>query len=264
MRLGQKNLWYSMTLAGFMLLFLVGYFIYMLPSIYVDYVMEQNLKSIRRQHEAYVEQIVSLFPDVKWRIVAQHYSPYSGVGSSGNKISDEYLAHITMDNNIDLVLTGHDHAYARSAFVNREKAVLDDYDYCIIDTPPTLGILTVNALTASQSIIIPMTADAYSIQGLSQLQGLIKNVRKYCNSELDIAGLLLTRYSDRTVISRDLKRYIEEAAERLETKLFQSTIREAVAVRESQLVVSDIFTESPKSKVAKDYNDFIDEFLKGR
>ncbi|MCI9306881.1 MAG: metallophosphoesterase family protein [Lachnospiraceae bacterium] len=80
-------------------------------------------------HEAYVEQIVSLFPDVKWRIVAQHYSPYSGVGSSGNKISDEYLAHITMDNNIDLVLTGHDHAYARSAFVNREKAVLDDYDY---------------------------------------------------------------------------------------------------------------------------------------
>lgn len=56
MRLGQKNLWYSMALAGVMLLFLVGYFVYMLPSLYVDYVMEQNLKSIRRQHEAYVEQ----------------------------------------------------------------------------------------------------------------------------------------------------------------------------------------------------------------
>ena len=109
-----------------------------------------------------------------------------------------------------------------------------------------------------------MTADIYAIQGLSQLQGLIKNVRKYCNPDLSIAGLLLTRYSERTVISRDLKRYIEEAAQRLETKLFQSTIREAVAVRESQLIVSDIFTESPKSKVAKDYNDFIDEFLKGR
>ncbi len=167
-----------------------------------------------------------------------------------------------------LTLAGADMEFMQTGreYMLREtlKEVLDDYDYCIIDTPPTLGILTVNALTASQSIIIPMTADAYSIQGLSQLQGLIKNVRKYCNSELDIAGLLLTRYSDRTVISRDLKRYIEEAAERLETKLFQSTIREAVAVRESQLVVSDIFTESPKSKVAKDYNDFIDEFLKGR
>lgn len=56
MRLGQKNLWYSMALSGFVLIFLVGYFIYMLPSLYVDYVMEQNLKSIRRQHEAYVEQ----------------------------------------------------------------------------------------------------------------------------------------------------------------------------------------------------------------
>lgn len=167
-----------------------------------------------------------------------------------------------------LTLAGADMEFMQTGreYMLREilKEVSDDYDYCIIDTPPTLGILTVNALTASQSIIIPMTADAYSIQGLSQLQGLIKNVRKYCNPDLSIAGLLLTRYSDRTVISRDLKQYIEEAAERLETKLFQSTIREAVAVRESQLVVSDIFTQSPKSKVAKDYNDFIDEFLKGR
>lgn len=56
MRLGRKNLWYSMALAGVMLLFLVGYFIYMLPSLYVEYVMEQNLKSICRQHEAYVKQ----------------------------------------------------------------------------------------------------------------------------------------------------------------------------------------------------------------
>lgn len=167
-----------------------------------------------------------------------------------------------------LTLAGADMDFTQTGreYMLREtlKEVSDNYDYCIIDTPPTLGILTVNALTASQTIIIPMTADIYAIQGLSQLQGLIKNVRKYCNPDLSIAGLLLTRYSDRTVISRDLKRYIEEAAQRLETKLFQSTIREAVAVRESQLIVSDIFTESPKSKVAKDYNDFIDEFLKGR
>lgn len=167
-----------------------------------------------------------------------------------------------------LTLAGADMDFTQTGreYMLREalKEVSDDYDYCIIDTPPTLGILTVNALTASQTIIIPMTADIYAIQGLSQLQGLIKNVRKYCNPDLSIAGLLLTRYSERTVISRDLKRYIEEAAERLETKLFQSTIREAVAVRESQLIVSDIFAEAPRSKVTKDYNDFIDEFLKER
>lgn len=167
-----------------------------------------------------------------------------------------------------LTLAGADMEFMQTGreYMLREalKELSDNYDYCIIDTPPTLGILTVNTLTASQTIIIPLTADAYAIQGLSQLQGLIKNVRKYCNPDLSIAGLLLTRYSDRTVISRDLKQYIQEAAQRLETKLFQSTIREAVAVRESQLIVSDIFAEAPRSKVTKDYNDFIDEFLKER
>lgn len=167
-----------------------------------------------------------------------------------------------------LTLSGADMDFTQTGreYMLREalKEVSSNYDYCIIDTPPTLGILTVNALTASQRIIIPMTADIYAIQGLSQLQGLIKNVRKYCNSELDIAGLLLTKYSDRTVISRDLKQHIEEAAQCLETKLFKSTIREAVAVREAQLLISDIFTESPNSKVAKDYNNFIDEFLRGK
>ena len=189
----------------------------------------------------------------------------------GNAISKQAITSVKQGFDIvsgGLTLAGADMDFTQTGreYMLREalKEVSDDYDYCIIDTPPTLGILTVNALTASQTIIIPMTADIYAIQGLSQLQGLIKNVRKYCNPDLSIAGLLLTRYSERTVISRDLKRYIEEAAERLETKLFQSTIREAVAVRESQLIVSDIFTESPKSKVAKDYNDFIDEFLKGR
>ncbi len=189
----------------------------------------------------------------------------------GNAISKQAITSVKQGFDIvsgGLTLAGADMDFTQTGreYMLREalKEVSDDYDYCIIDTPPTLGILTVNALTASQTIIIPMTADIYAIQGLSQLQGLIKNVRKYCNPDLSIAGLLLTRYSERTVISRDLKRYIEEAAQRLETKLFQSTIREAVAVRESQLIVSDIFTESPKSKVAKDYNDFIDEFLKGR
>lgn len=80
-------------------------------------------------HEAYAAQIASVFPDVKWRIVMQHYSPYSGVGSSGNGMSDDYLANITIDNEIDLVLTGHDHAYSRSAFINREKETLEEYDY---------------------------------------------------------------------------------------------------------------------------------------
>ena len=85
------------------------------------------------------------------------------------------------------------------------EPVKEKYDFCIIDTPPTLGILTVNALTASHKIIVPMAADVYSLQGLSQLQGMVENVKKYCNPGLTIDGLLLTKYSDRAIINRNLK-----------------------------------------------------------
>lgn len=139
----------------------------------------------------------------------------------------------------------------------------EEYDFCIIDTPPTLGILTVNALTASNEIIVPMGADVYSLQGLSQLHGLIMNVKKYCNPTLKIEGLLLTKYNKRAIISKQLRKSLEDVAIQLETKVFSTEIREAVAVRESQFLQVDIFTHYPKSNVAEDYNSFINEFLKG-
>lgn len=138
-----------------------------------------------------------------------------------------------------------------------------EFDFCVIDTPPTLGILTVNALTASQKVIVPMCADIYSFQGLSQLQGLIGNVRKYCNPALQVDGLLLTRYNAKAVINRQLKESLIGIAASLNTKVYSTTIREAVAIKESQLLQSDIFSAQPKSNVTKDYNAFIDEFLGG-
>ncbi len=137
----------------------------------------------------------------------------------------------------------------------------EQYNYIIIDTPPALGILTTNALTASGSLIIPMGADIFSLQGLSQLQGLIENVRKYCNKNLLIEGLLITRYNGRIVLSRELKEVMEDAALKLNTKVFNSVIREGVAIREAQALQTDIFTNTPKANVTKDYNKFIDELL---
>ena len=141
------------------------------------------------------------------------------------------------------------------------EPVKEKYDFCIIDTPPTLGILTVNALTASHKIIVPMAADVYSLQGLSQLQGMVENVKKYCNPGLTIDGLLLTKYSDRTIINRNLKDSLQQTAAQLHTRLYKTTIREAVAVKEIQFLQSDIFTEYPKAKVTEDYKQFIKEFL---
>ena len=137
--------------------------------------------------------------------------------------------------------------------------VADQYDYIIIDTPPALGILTVNALTACQSVIIPSQADIYSIQGIEQLSETMKPVKKYCNPGLEIEGILLTRYSARSVLSREVADMLEELAAKLGTKLFKTKIREAIAVKEAQISQQSLFEYSPKAKPTEDYNALIDE-----
>lgn len=143
------------------------------------------------------------------------------------------------------------------------ESIENDYDYCVIDTPTTLGILTTNALTASHKIIVPMDADVYSMQGLSQLQGLIANVKKYCNPGLIIDGLLLTKYTPKVIINRQIKESLQAIADQLKTKVYDSSIRVAVAIKESQFLQSDIFAQHPNANVTKDYTAFIDEFLRG-
>lgn len=139
--------------------------------------------------------------------------------------------------------------------------ILDDYDYVIIDTPPALGVLTINALTACSSIVIPAQADIYSLQGIHQLHQTIDTVKKYCNPSVKVKGILLTRYNVRSILSRDLTEIIEQTAQKLDTKLFTSTIREGIAIKESQVNQQDIYTYAPKSNVALDYESFIEEFL---
>ena len=157
------------------------------------------------------------------------------------------------------------------AFINttgkeyRLKEALDElkgiYQYIIIDTPPALGILTVNALTACHSVIIPSQADIYSLQGIEQLAETIKPVKKYCNPNIYIDGILLTRYNGRSVLSREVAEIATRLAKKLNTKVFKTTIREAVAIKEAQISQKSIFEYSPKSKVADDYKSLLNELL---
>jgi chromosome partitioning protein len=142
------------------------------------------------------------------------------------------------------------------------EGVKNNYDYIVIDSPPQLGILTINALVASDDIIIPMTADIYSLQGLNQLYSTINKVKKFCRKNIVIAGLLLTRYNDRTILSRELKESIEKKANELESKLYNTIIREGVSIREAQTARQSIFDYAPKSNSAIDYMDLITEYLK--
>lgn len=143
------------------------------------------------------------------------------------------------------------------------EPIKEKYDYIVIDTPPALGILTINALTAADNIVIPSQADIYSVDAIGQLYNTVRAVQQYTNKGLSIKGILLTRYSDRTILSRDLADMIQRTAEQLNTKLFKATIREAIGIKEAQAQKQDIFAYSGNSKVAGDYMQFIDEFLEG-
>jgi chromosome partitioning protein len=139
--------------------------------------------------------------------------------------------------------------------------ILESYDYIVVDTPPALGILTINALTACTKVIIPAQADIYRLQGIGQLYGTIDAVRRYCNPNLKITGILLTRYSSRSILTRDITDMIEQTAERLGTIVYKTTIREAVAIKEAQAQQADIFSYSPKGKATDDYRVFVEEVL---
>lgn len=136
------------------------------------------------------------------------------------------------------------------------------YDFIIIDTPPALGTLTVNALTAADYLIIPTTADNYALMGIGQLYLTISAVKKYCNPALKIAGLLITRHSARTVLSRELAEAVEQTAAAMGTHSFLTAIREGVAVREAQAQRMGLFQHAPNSKPAADYKSFAEEVIK--
>jgi chromosome partitioning protein len=145
----------------------------------------------------------------------------------------------------------------------RLKESLTDvsYDYVIIDCPPSLGILTINALTACDSVIIPAQADIYSLQGIGGLTSTIASVKKYTNQHIKILGLLLTRYNSRTVLSKELTAMLEDTATKLGTKVFKTKIRECTALKESQAQQESIFDYAPRSNASKDYTTLIEELL---
>ncbi len=160
----------------------------------------------------------------------------------------------------DMEFTGTGREYLLRDIIEPLKS---KYDFIIIDTPPQLGILTINALTASGDLIITMGADIYSLQGIGQLHDTIRKVKQYCNPFLSIAGLLITRYNGRAILSKDLKDSIDHIAGHIGARLYNTVIREGIAIKETQAQQASLFDNAPKSNPAKDYLLFLSEYLKG-
>lgn len=136
------------------------------------------------------------------------------------------------------------------------------YDHAIIDTPPSLGVLTTNAYTAADRLIIPTLADTVSVQGVLQLFETFEGVREYYNPGLKLSGILLTRYSDRKNIQKHMSETIEKLAEQIGTKVYTTRIRDAVAISEAQAQGAPLSEYAPGANVTKDYAAFADEYLK--
>ena len=139
---------------------------------------------------------------------------------------------------------------------------LESYDYVVMDTPPSLNIITINALTASDFALIPAQADIFSLQGITQLAQTIDVVKRYTNTNLNILGVVLTKHNTRSVLGRDLQQVITDTVTHIHTKVYMQFIREAVAVREAQAMKQDIFSYDEKSNPAKDYDLFMQEVWK--
>ncbi len=142
------------------------------------------------------------------------------------------------------------------------QGIKHKYDYILIDTPPSMGILTINALTASHSVIIPAQADIFSLQGITQIKDTIEAVKEYCNKALTVKGIVLTRFNGRAIISKDLADVLKAEAAKLGTRLFNTKIRECTALKEAQANQQDIFTYAPNSNGASDYMDLTKEVMR--
>lgn len=141
------------------------------------------------------------------------------------------------------------------------KSMESIYDFIIIDTPPNLGILSLNAFLVSDYIIVPMAADSFSLKGVRLLKQTLDEVKEETEKNISVAGLLLTKYTNRTNVSKLLEKSVNSAAELLDTKVFKSRIRQATILQESQIAKIDLLEYAPKAPVTADYQAFIDELL---
>ena len=140
------------------------------------------------------------------------------------------------------------------------KDVESDYDYVVIDTPPNLGCLTLNSLTAGDYTVVPLSMDSFALKSIRLLSDTLNSLKEN-GHEIKVAGVLLTKYSGRTNIDKILEKNVQDSADLLGTTVFQHRIRQGVAVREAQLLKQDIFSYAPASNVAMDYDGFIHELL---
>ena len=141
---------------------------------------------------------------------------------------------------------------------NKIKEVEDDYDFIFIDCPPSLGILTINALTSVESVLIPIQCEFYALEGVGQLINTIKLVKKSLNKDLEIEGVVMTMYDYRTNLSNEV---FEEVKNFFNEKVYNTTISRNIRLAEAPSFGLPIMLYDEKCKGAESYRNLTREFL---
>ena len=139
------------------------------------------------------------------------------------------------------------------------EEIKDKFDYILIDCPPSLGLITLNAFTASDTVLIPVQCEYYALEGLGQLLNTINLVKKHLNKNLEIEGALLTMYDARTNLSNQV---VKEVKKYFGDKVYKTVIPRNVRLSEAPSYGMPITEYDPRSKGAKTYEKFTKEFLK--
>lgn len=154
---------------------------------------------------------------------------------------------------------------ALSGMIGRERAlekaiasVKNDYDFILIDTPPSLGLLTINAFTASDEVIVPVQAEYLSLRGLVQLDNTLSIIREHLNPKVEILGILRTMYDDRTIHSREAVELLEKT---YGNKLLKATIRKTIKFAEAPVQGSSVITYEKNGKAAAMYRELAQEVM---
>jgi chromosome partitioning protein len=140
----------------------------------------------------------------------------------------------------------------RDSLQNVEK----DFDFCIIDCPPSLSIFTINSLVASNFVIIPLQAEKFSVDGIVGLQQTISSIKKRINPNLEIMGALITQLKPQTLLTKTIVPVLNKYF-----KIFEHSISDGVAIGESHLAKKSVFDYNKSSRQAQEYEGFVEEFL---
>lgn len=186
----------------------------------------------------------------------------------GRKTAEETVIKTEYEN-VDIIPSNINLAGAEVELVEVEERVMrlkkslvkirQNYDFIFIDCPPSLGLITVNALTASDTLLVPIQCEYFALEGLSQLMASVRQIKRLYNPNIEIEGVILTMFDGRLNLTQQVVREIKKFFEK---KLYSTAIPRAVRLSEAPSYGMPILYYDPRSKGAKAYEDLSREFLK--